>query len=107
MELECQFFGTPEPKVQWIKDGGELEINDRIRVIHTEGIARLCFSKIEADDEGWYKCRLLNPCGVVAVECELIVVEPPKFVKKLEDIEVDEGTMLDVELLKLVNNSWT
>lgn len=93
MELECQFFGTPEPKVEWTKDGGPFETNDRITAKHTEGVARLCFSKTEADDDGWYKCRLVNPCGVVAVECEMIVIEPPTFVKKLQDLEVDEGKM--------------
>lgn len=95
LELECQFFGTPEPKVEWIKDGGPLTINDRIKTTHTEGVAILHITETEADDEGWYKCHLLNPCGVVSVECELIVVEPPKFLEKLQDIEVDEGKMLD------------
>lgn len=95
LELECQFFGTPEPKVQWFKDGGPLEVNERIITTHTEGIARLYISKTDPDDEGWYKCRLLNPCGVTAVECEVIVVEPPKFVKKLEDLEADEGKIFD------------
>lgn len=73
-----------------------MELNDRITMSHTEGVTRLNISKVEADDEGWYKCCLVNPCGVVAVECELIVVEPPKFVKKLDDMEVDEGTILAV-----------
>ena len=69
-------------------------MNDRIVTRHTEGTVRLSISRTEPDDDGWYKCRLFNPCGVLAVECEVIVVEPPKFVKKLEDVEIDEGTVV-------------
>lgn len=91
-ELECQFFGTPEPKVAWTKDGGPLELNDRINMVHTEGVVKLFFAKVDPDDEGWYKCRLINPCGVVSIECEMIVVEAPKFIKMLEDVTIVEGT---------------
>lgn len=91
VKLECQFFGTPEPNVEWFKDGGPLEENDRVVCTLDHGVARLIISKTEPDDEGWYRCRISNPCGVASVECELIVVEIPKFVKGLEDMKVDEG----------------
>ena len=91
VKLEFTFFGTPEPHVQWFKDGGPLEENDRVVCTLGEGVATLTITKTEPEDEGWYRCRIFNPCGVGSSECEVLVVEAPKFVKGLEDLKVDEG----------------
>lgn len=90
-KLECQFSGSPIPDVEWFKDGGPLEKNERIICTVDQDVASLTISKTESDDEGWYRCRISNQGGVASIEAELIVVDVPNFVKGLEDLSVDEG----------------
>ena len=90
-KLLCQFLGSPQPEVEWFKDGGPLEENDRIDCTVDQDEACLKISNTESDDEGWYRCKISNEHGAIATEAEVIVVEIPKFVKGLEDVEVDEG----------------
>lgn len=91
MKLECQFSGSPAPVVEWFKDGGPLESNDRIVFSVDQNVVSLTINQTEPDDEGWYRCKITNEHGVASTEAELIVVEVPNFVKGLEDLEVDEG----------------
>ena len=94
MNLECKFSGIPDPEIEWLKDGGTIEENDRVTSCIDGDIARLTITKTEPDDEGWYRCRVFNDRGAVFTEAELIVVEPPKFLKDIQDVEVDEGVKL-------------
>ena len=91
MTLECKFSGTPQPEIQWVKDGGPLGESDRITWSVDGDVARLSITKTVPDDEGWYRCRVINEHGAVSTEAELVVVEAPKFVKSLEDILIGEG----------------
>lgn len=91
IELKCKFTGSPQPEVEWFKDGGPLEQCDRITSTVNDDVASLMIKKAAADDEGWYRCRLSNEKGVTAVEAEVIVVEAPTFVTGLEDVITDEG----------------
>ena len=91
LKLECKFAGSPQPEVEWFKDGGPLVKNNRITCTVSDDSTSLVIKKTEADDEGWYRCRISNERGVAAVEAELIVVEAPTFVTGLEDITIDEG----------------
>ena len=91
VKLECKFDGSPRPDVQWFKDGGPLEETDRVTCTVNDGVTNVVIKKVEPDDEGWYRCRISNERGTASVEAELIVVEVPKFVNKLEDTSIDEG----------------
>ena len=91
LKLECRFTGSPQPEVEWFKDGGPLEENDRMVCTVSGDLATLVIKNTEADDEGWYRCRISNERGASAVEAELIVVEVPKFLTGLEDVTIDEG----------------
>ena len=57
----------------------------------SDDVACLVIKKAEAEDEGWYRCRISNERGASSVEAELIVVEVPQFVTGLGDVTVDEG----------------
>jgi hypothetical protein len=91
LKLECKFSGSPQPEVEWFKDGGPLEESDRVTCTVSDDATSLVIKKTEADDEGWYRCRISNEKGATAVEAELIVVEVPTFVTGLEDVTIDEG----------------
>jgi hypothetical protein len=90
-KLECSFSGSPQPDVEWFKDGGPLEENDRVTCTVNDDVTSLVIKRTEADDEGWYRCRISNEKGATAIEAELIVVETPTFVTELEDVTIDEG----------------
>ena len=91
LKLECRFSGSPQPDVEWFKDGGPLLESDRVKCTVNDDVARLVIKNTEADDEGWYRCRISNEKGATAIEAELIVVEPPTFVTEMEDVTIDEG----------------
>ena len=91
LKLECKFSGSPQPDAEWFKDGGPLEESDRVTCTVSDDATSLVIKKTEADDEGWYRCRISNEKGATAVEAELIVVEVPTFVTGLEDVTIDEG----------------
>ena len=90
-KLTCKFSGSPQPEVEWFKDGGPLEENDRVTCTVNDDVTSLVIKKTEADDEGWYRCRISNEKSATAIEAELIVVETPTFVTELEDVTIDEG----------------
>ena len=89
--LQCQFLGSPQPEVDWLKDGGPLEENERVVCTVDQDVACLRISNAEPDDEGWYRCRISNELGAVSAEAEVVVVEVPTFVNGLEDLKIDEG----------------
>lgn len=95
LNLTCKLTGSPQPEVEWFKDGGPLEESDRVMCTLNDGVANLVIKKAESDDEGWYRCRISNDKGAAAVEAEVIVVEVPKFVEPLEDLEIDEGIVIN------------
>ena len=94
LKLTCKFAGSPQPEVEWLKDGGPLEENDRVTCTVDDDVTSLVIKKTEADDEAWYRCRISNENGAAAVEAEVIVVEAPKFVEPLENLEIEEGITL-------------
>ena len=96
LKLTCKFSGSPTPDVEWFKDGGPLEENDRVICTVNEDVTTLVIKNTEADDEAWYRCRISNENGATAVEAELIVVEVPKFVEPLENLEIEEGIALNI-----------
>ena len=95
IKLTCKFAGSPQPEVEWFKDGGPLEESDRVTCTVNDDVTILVIKKVEADDEAWYRCRISNEIGATAVEAELIVVEAPKFVEPLENLEIEEGIHYD------------
>ena len=55
MNISCTASGTPDPDVQWIRNG-KVKISGRKTVF-------LTFSSIKIADEGEYTCRANNSAG--------------------------------------------
>ena len=91
IKLECQFFGIPEVDIQWYKDGGPIEDEERVVCDIVDDVTSLTLYNAEPDDQAWYRCKVYNDIGNASTECELVVVEPPKFIRKLENTAIDEG----------------
>ena len=100
--LECQFFGIPQVDLQWYKDGGPIDDNDERLVFDIiDDVATLTINNATPDDQAWYRCNAYNNLGSASTDCELLVVEPPTFVKSLEDTIISEGTFLEVADYKI------
>lgn len=93
--LECQFFGIPDVDLQWYKDGGPIDDDDvRLTFDIIDDVATLTINDAKSEDQAWYRCNAYNELGSASTDCELLIVELPKFVKALEDTIISEGKLL-------------
>ena len=60
-------------KVEWFKDNELLHDEGRFKIISGDKAYRLLVSPIEWDDEGIYKCVLLNEFGLSSCSAEVLV----------------------------------
>lgn len=94
VKLSCTLKGTPQPTIQWLKDGEPLETNKGVTADFDGELASLSFSAAELDDEGDYKCIAQNELGAASCSAELLVNEAdskPEFTEAMKDIEVAEN----------------
>ncbi|XP_014387685.1 PREDICTED: LOW QUALITY PROTEIN: hemicentin-2 [Myotis brandtii] len=71
VDLNCVAEGTPEPRLNWSKDGEALRGGGPEGSVH--------FAAIRTSDAGMYRCEAANSAGVDAWELELRVLEPPHW----------------------------
>uniref|UniRef100_G1PQB8 Hemicentin 2 n=1 Tax=Myotis lucifugus TaxID=59463 RepID=G1PQB8_MYOLU len=71
VDLNCAAEGTPEPRLNWSKDGEALRGGGPEGSVH--------FAAIRTSDAGMYRCEAANSAGVDAWELELRVLEPPHW----------------------------
>lgn len=79
IQMRCEFFGIPRPKITWYRDGNEIMIenNDtRVSLHDNDTIFDIHFLK--AEDEGRYKCVAANRIGSVSREAVLKITS--KFI---------------------------
>uniref|UniRef100_A0A1B0CD26 Putative membrane glycoprotein lig-1 n=1 Tax=Lutzomyia longipalpis TaxID=7200 RepID=A0A1B0CD26_LUTLO len=100
VRLDCAASGEPKPQMAWQKDGG----NDfpaarerRMHVMPTDDAFFIINAK--TSDQGVYTCTAENDAGIVKVNATLTVLEPPSFVKPMENKEVKLGTASVLECL--------
>lgn len=60
--LECVASGNPSPIVKWLKDGQELPLAPRLRLLHSN----LMLSDVQISDTGSYTCLVQVEEGDVA-----------------------------------------
>lgn len=68
LDLECEFSGTPNPRVQWTQDDtlitGEIAGERNISIsIGMGGLATLSFASVSVEDNGEYRCIISNAAG--------------------------------------------
>ena len=103
VKLTCTVKGTPQPTIEWFKDGEPLKTSKRVKDDFDGEVASLSFTETDLDDEGDYKCVAQNELGSSSCSAELLVNEPatkPEFTKAMKDIEVagDEEGRFDVRV---------
>ncbi|XP_045498877.1 obscurin isoform X7 [Colias croceus] len=80
--------GSPDPDVEWFRNGDKLFPCERIRMDkESTGLLRLTISGVEPSDVGTYKCRIYNPHGDAECSAQLTydTLEPQSGKKPLSD----------------------
>ncbi|XP_048450026.1 palladin-like [Rhincodon typus] len=78
--LECRVKGTPPIKVQWLRQGAEIEDSPDFRILQKkprsatepeEEICTLVIAETFAEDAGTFTCTVTNPAGNVSCSAQL------------------------------------
>lgn len=103
VRLEVRVQGT-EPDIDWYKNGVLIEeTTSRTEFVENEerGSYAYLIYGATTDDQATYRCTALNEAGEVSCEGRLTVREnviPPKFLQRLEDKKVVEGSDVNLEV---------
>ncbi|GAB0100344.1 muscle M-line assembly protein unc-89 [Sergentomyia squamirostris] len=73
VRLTCQCVGFPLPDVVWLKDGREIEQNDRFNMWNDNNFYTLEITRTTLDDGGRYTATCRNDLGSVSCHCNLVV----------------------------------
>ncbi|KAH8272384.1 hypothetical protein KR018_001100 [Drosophila ironensis] len=102
--FECEVTGTPEPTIEWFKDGISISIqsNSDYKTTFEKGICRLLIEETFAADSARFSCRACNLVGTCDTSATLSVREnagealqqlvPPRIVRFLESGKATEGS---------------
>ncbi|KAH0621550.1 hypothetical protein JD844_022945 [Phrynosoma platyrhinos] len=91
-EEVCKVKGSPEIQVTWFKNNKEIRDSDTHRMSFANNVAMLDVSNVKVEDSGSYSCEAVNDAGSDSCSTEIIVKEPPTFIKTLEPAEIVRGT---------------
>uniref|UniRef100_A0A1L8DK65 Putative axon guidance receptor dscam n=1 Tax=Nyssomyia neivai TaxID=330878 RepID=A0A1L8DK65_9DIPT len=95
--LECVANGNPKPTIRWLKNGGDIDMNDldsRFRIIGTGSLQIL---SAEDGDSGDYQCRAINSVDSLDASATVLVQVPPKFIQSPEDKSASRKEELELE----------
>ncbi|KAI8039392.1 hypothetical protein M5D96_008116 [Drosophila gunungcola] len=98
--FECEVTGTPEPAVEWFKDGISIQNNSDYKTTFDKGICKLVIEETFAADSARFSCRASNLVGTCDTNATLCVREnaaevqlvPPRILRFLESGKATEGS---------------
>ncbi|KFV66309.1 Titin, partial [Dryobates pubescens] len=90
--FQCKIKGSPEIQVTWFKDNKEIRESNTHRMSFVNYVAVLDILEMKVDDSGSYSCEAVNEVGSDSCTTEVVVKEPPSFVRTLEPAEIVKGT---------------
>ncbi|KAK3569586.1 hypothetical protein QTP86_002160 [Hemibagrus guttatus] len=89
--LECVVSRNPSPVVKWLKDGQELPLAPRLRLLHSN----LELSDVQISDGGNYTCFVQpEEGGVASANYTVDVLGPPVMIRGLSDQTVKSGSFV-------------
>ncbi|NXO20801.1 TITIN protein, partial [Cisticola juncidis] len=90
--LQCKIKGSPEIQVTWFKNNKEIHESNVHRMSFINSVAVLDILEMKVDDTGTYSCEAVNEVGSDSCTTEVVVKEPPSFIRTLEPAELVKGT---------------
>uniref|UniRef100_A0A8C8ACC2 Ig-like domain-containing protein n=1 Tax=Otus sunia TaxID=257818 RepID=A0A8C8ACC2_9STRI len=82
--LQCKIKGSPEIQVTWFKNNKEIRESNTHRMSFVNSVAVLDILEMKVDDSGSYSCEAVNEVGSDSCATEVVVKEPPSFIRTLE-----------------------
>ncbi|GBL86951.1 Neogenin [Araneus ventricosus] len=93
VELECEVYGKPEPKVHWLKNGDAIIQSEYFKLVNGYNLRVLGLVR---SDAGVYQCFAVNPAGAVQATAQLILLQPATPSAKPESFTGDQTHSKDV-----------
>ncbi|XP_070569690.1 myosin light chain kinase, smooth muscle-like isoform X2 [Ptychodera flava] len=101
-KFSCTVEGKPIPEVSWKFEGQQLRDSGRYEIYEENGVHFLEINDLAVSDAGVYTCTINNSEGTERATSTLTVIEkepsipeghePPKFLRKIKEFEVIEGS---------------
>ncbi|XP_049749800.1 neuronal cell adhesion molecule isoform X5 [Elephas maximus indicus] len=93
--LDCAFFGSPLPTVEWFKGAKGSALREDIYVLHENGTLEIPVA--QKDSTGTYTCVARNKLGVAKNEARLEIKDPTRIIKQPEYAVVQRGGTVSFE----------
>ncbi|XP_012576336.1 PREDICTED: neuronal cell adhesion molecule isoform X4 [Condylura cristata] len=93
--LDCAFFGSPLPTIEWFKGAKGSALHEDIYVLHENGTLEIPVA--QKDSTGTYTCIARNNLGIAKNEVHLEIKDPTRIIKQPEYAVVQRGSTVSFE----------
>ncbi|XP_036061332.1 neuronal cell adhesion molecule isoform X22 [Onychomys torridus] len=93
--LDCAFFGSPLPTIEWFKGTKGRALHEDIYVLHDNGTLEIPVA--QKDSAGTYTCVARNKLGMAKNEVHLEIKDPTRIIKQPEYAVVQRGSKVSFE----------
>ena len=103
MKLEAEVTGHPAPLVEWQLNGVKVDRSRRVTLSKDKNTHALAIQKTAKEDSGEYKIIAKNKVSSTSFTANVSIFEnekeePPKFLKSLKDLTVDDRDFVKFEV---------
>ncbi|XP_044802549.2 neuronal cell adhesion molecule isoform X18 [Bubalus bubalis] len=93
--LDCAFFGSPLPTIEWFKGAKGSALREDIYVLHENGTLEIPVA--QKDSTGTYTCVARNKLGMAKNDVHLEIKDPTRIIKQPEYAVVQRGSTVSFE----------
>lgn len=93
--LDCAFFGSPLPTIEWFKGTKGSALREDSYVLHENGTLEIPVA--QKDSTGTYTCVARNKLGIAKNEVRLEIKDPTRIIKQPEYSVVQRGSTVSFE----------
>ncbi|XP_057586307.1 neuronal cell adhesion molecule isoform X2 [Hippopotamus amphibius kiboko] len=93
--LDCAFFGSPLPTIEWFKGAKGSALHEDIYVLHENGTLEIPVA--QKDSTGTYTCVARNKLGMATNDVHLEIKDPTRIIKQPEYAVVQRGNTVSFE----------
>ncbi|XP_038192132.1 neuronal cell adhesion molecule isoform X33 [Arvicola amphibius] len=93
--LDCAFFGSPLPAIEWFKGTKGSALHEDIYVLHDNGTLEIPVA--QKDSTGTYTCVARNKLGMAKNEVHLEIKDPTRIIKQPEHAVVQRGSRVSFD----------
>ncbi|XP_036774845.2 neuronal cell adhesion molecule isoform X4 [Manis pentadactyla] len=93
--LDCAFFGSPLPTIEWFKGAKGSALREDNYVLHENGTLEIPVA--QKDSVGTYVCVARNKLGTAKNEVHLEIKDPTRIIKQPEYAVVQRGSTVSFE----------